>query len=87
VCLNAGRRPQECYPEASQTPTNTARARVSNRFQPKTDPNHKEIRCDAANFNKFLGAIRGLVLDGGTSPPIEVNHMRGGSQIESPASH
>ena len=46
-----------------------------------------EIRCDAANFNKFLGAIRGLVLDGGTSPPIEVNHMRGGSQIESPASH
>jgi hypothetical protein len=34
-----------------------------------------------------LGAIRGLVLDGGTSPPIEVNHVRGGSQIESPASH
>jgi hypothetical protein len=35
-------------------PINTDQTRISNKFQPERNPHHKEIRCDAANFNKFL---------------------------------
>ena len=35
-------------------PTNTDQTRVASNFQPERNPNHKEIRWDAANSNKHL---------------------------------
>jgi len=38
----------------TQTPISSGQTRSSNKLQPGTDANHKEIRRIVANFNKFL---------------------------------
>src|ERR1039458_7821561 len=41
-----------------QYPINTDQTCISNRFEPERSANHKEIRRNAANFNKFLARHR-----------------------------
>ena len=41
--------------------TNTGQRPFLNNFQPSKDANDQETRCNAANFNKFLGLLQILL--------------------------
>jgi hypothetical protein len=43
-------------PGHPQTPINTTQTLNSNRFRYSKSTNHKETRCNVANFNEFLEA-------------------------------
>jgi hypothetical protein len=57
-------------PGHPQTPINTIQTLDSNRFRYSKSTNHKETRCNVANFNEFLS----VAMTKPTRAPPAVRH-------------